>query len=88
MLKYHNCSDTIVGPSSVATVGLTWRQWLGKGVGVLLVDTPCPLWLLVTWQKRSQDRFELATLDDRTLKDLGISRSARDWEVAKPFWRA
>lgn len=88
MVRNQNCSDTIVGPSSVATVGLTWRQWLGKGLALLVADTRSLFGLLVTWQKRSQDRFELATLDERTLKDLGISRSARDWEVAKPFWRA
>ncbi|MGH6659921.1 MAG: DUF1127 domain-containing protein [Rhodospirillales bacterium] len=88
MIKNQNCNDTIDGHVPVTSAALPVRRWFGKGLALLLADAGSLFDLLLTWQKRSQDRFELATLDDRTLKDLGISRSARDWEVAKPFWRA
>lgn len=88
MIPYQNCTDTINGPSSVATPGPTWRIWLDKALELLLADTRSLFSLLTTWQKRSRQRFELASLDERTLKDLGISRAERDWEVMKPFWRA
>ncbi len=40
------------------------------------------------WQERAHQRTHIATLDDRLLKDAGISRAAVAEEVAKPFWRA
>jgi|GEM_PF-1452862 len=88
MIPYQNCSDTMEGPLPAATASFTWRQWLGKGLELLLADTRSLFGLLTTWQKRSRQRFELASLDERTLKDLGISRAERDWEAMKPFWRA
>jgi len=82
-----NCSDTIVGQLPTGTTDLNWRRWLGEGLALLAADARDLFGVLVRWQKRSQSRFELASLDERTLKDLGISRGDRDWEVAKPFWR-
>jgi uncharacterized protein YjiS (DUF1127 family) len=87
MLNYRDCNDTMHGHSTVSTADSSWRQWLRKGLALLVADTRSLFGLLVIWQKRSRQRFELATLDERTLKDLGISRAERDWEVAKPFWR-
>ena len=88
MTNYNYCNDTIDGRLAITPAERSWRRWFDDGLVLLCADARSLFGLLVTWQKRSQDRFELATLDDRTLKDLGISRSARDWEVAKPFWRA
>ena len=39
------------------------------------------------WCARSRQRRALADLDDRLLKDIGVSRSAAAREAAKPFWR-
>ena len=39
------------------------------------------------WQERAAQRAHLASLDDRLLKDLGISRDDAIQEAAKPFWR-
>jgi uncharacterized protein YjiS (DUF1127 family) len=43
--------------------------------------------VLQTWRNRSHDRKALATLDPRTLRDLGLSESQARFEANKPFWR-
>lgn len=43
--------------------------------------------LFATWQRRARDRRELASLDHRTMRDLGISPSDIRFEANKPFWR-
>lgn len=62
---------------SRATHGNIVRVWLAAIVGTLLV-----------WQERASQRHALAALDDRLLKDMGISRADVAREVGKPFWRA
>ena len=39
------------------------------------------------WRRRSKGRAQLASLDDRMLKDIGISRADADVLANKPFWR-
>lgn len=43
---------------------------------------------LLDWQERNRSRILLGRLDDRALRDMGISRADVDYETAKPFWRA
>ncbi len=43
---------------------------------------------LLLWQRRAHERHALAHLDDRILRDLGLSRAEVAWESRKPFWRA
>ena len=38
------------------------------------------------WQRRASERHHLRQLDDRMLKDIGLSRADVGGEVAKPFW--
>lgn len=49
--------------------------WMKKGVA-----------LVRRWQQLSYERRLLASLDDRTLRDVGISRSDAARESARPFW--
>jgi uncharacterized protein YjiS (DUF1127 family) len=43
--------------------------------------------VLQLWRRRSHDRQELAKLDPRSLRDLGLSEGAARFEANKPFWR-
>ncbi len=43
--------------------------------------------LLLTWQTRAFERLRLARLDDRMLKDIGMTRADVMREISKPFWR-
>jgi len=39
------------------------------------------------WRRRSRDRAELATLDHRMLRDIGLTEGEREFLANKPFWR-
>ena len=60
---------------------------LGMGMGKL----PAGLADLVAWlgrsMRRSRGRSSLTELDDRLLRDIGISRAEARRESSKPFWR-
>ncbi|WP_084462615.1 DUF1127 domain-containing protein [Oceanibaculum pacificum] len=43
--------------------------------------------LLLLWQERAGQRHHLASLDDRALRDVALSRSDIQGEIRKPFWR-
>ena len=43
---------------------------------------------LATWQERASQRYRLAELDDRMLRDVGLSRADIRREVERPFWRS
>jgi uncharacterized protein YjiS (DUF1127 family) len=40
------------------------------------------------WRSRARGRRDLAALSDRSLRDIGLSRSDALREIRKPFWRA
>jgi uncharacterized protein YjiS (DUF1127 family) len=40
-----------------------------------------------TWRARSRERRELALLDARSLRDLGLNPTSIQFEANKPFWR-
>ncbi len=40
------------------------------------------------WAARARQRHHLSALDDRLLKDIGLSRADAERESRKPFWRA
>lgn len=41
---------------------------------------------LNAWRVRHKTRVHLASLDDRTLRDIGLSRYDAYKEAEKPFW--
>ncbi|WP_395713788.1 DUF1127 domain-containing protein [Reyranella sp.] len=44
--------------------------------------------ILATWRRRAHERRELAYLDARTIRDLGLSTGEIQFEASKPFWRS
>jgi uncharacterized protein YjiS (DUF1127 family) len=47
-------------------------------------------WVFATvreWRRRSRERAQLAALDDRMLKDIGLTRGDREFLANKPFWQ-
>jgi uncharacterized protein YjiS (DUF1127 family) len=43
--------------------------------------------LLLTWRERARQRRQLRSLNDRMLRDIGITRADVLAESSKPFWR-
>ena len=39
------------------------------------------------WRRRRRERDELASLDDRMLADVGLTRGDAEFLANKPFWR-
>lgn len=42
---------------------------------------------IARWQRRAREKHELARLDWRELKDVGLSNADVQWLLDKPFWR-
>jgi uncharacterized protein YjiS (DUF1127 family) len=40
------------------------------------------------WRRRRVGRHELASLDERTLRDIGLDPGVVDYEVRQSFWRS
>ncbi len=43
--------------------------------------------LPAVWYARASARRALASLDERALKDIGVSKVDVTYEASKPFWR-
>ena len=43
--------------------------------------------MLGLWRSRARERHAFQALEDRDLRDLGLSRYDVERELAKPFWR-
>ena len=43
--------------------------------------------VLREWRQRKNARLELARLDQRILRDIGLTRLDAEYEINKPFWR-
>jgi uncharacterized protein YjiS (DUF1127 family) len=56
------------------------QQWAGDAAERALAT-------LRAWRRRARDRARLTELDDRMLKDIGITRADVDYLRNKPFWR-
>ena len=43
---------------------------------------------VAAWQERARMRRGLAAMDDRLLRDIGLTRAQAHREYDKPFWRS
>jgi uncharacterized protein YjiS (DUF1127 family) len=39
------------------------------------------------WRRRGRERAQLAALDDRMLRDIGLTHADAEFLANKPFWR-
>ena len=58
--------------------------WMGELIAAVAWHAATSL---VIWQERLRERHTLAALDDRMLRDMGLSRSDIDAETRKGFWQ-
>lgn len=56
------------------------RSAVRDGLGHMLAT-------IAEWRRRARGRAELAALDDRMLKDIGLSRGDAEFLSNKPFWK-
>ena len=81
------CIDTIDFSLVPAEAPLTWRAWFRAGARLAGREAVRLTDYLQGWRERVQQRRALMTLDDRLLKDIGLSRADVWHEYEKPFWR-
>jgi uncharacterized protein YjiS (DUF1127 family) len=46
-----------------------------------------PKRLLIEWYRCARSRRDIVLLDERTIRDLGLTPGQLKFEAAKPFWR-
>jgi uncharacterized protein YjiS (DUF1127 family) len=63
------------------------EPWLSQTWRSLNAATLHAVDAILTWRERARTRRQLLTLDDRLLKDMGITRLDAQSEAEKPFWR-
>lgn len=71
------------GQASLASVASAARL-LGHELGFLAIRA---LDGLANWHERLRERDSLRTMDDRMLKDVGLSRADIAREARKTFWQ-
>ena len=56
------------------------KRWVVKPVGRAMVR-------VLQWQERAQERQALERMDERMLKDMGLSKADVARETTKKFWQ-
>jgi uncharacterized protein YjiS (DUF1127 family) len=83
-MKQHHCTHPIGQvpglPAEPAPLGGLWLAWLASWLRHLPDD-------VLLWLERARQRRRLGGMDDRTLRDIGVSRSAAFAETRKWFWQ-
>jgi uncharacterized protein YjiS (DUF1127 family) len=84
------------GPAQPATARASARHEPAAAVPGRPVVAPRASWRLILglmvatlreWHRRRVGRRELAHLDERTLRDIGLDPGVVDYEVRQSFWR-
>jgi len=73
--------DLLLPPQSYTT----WRP--ARPAGRSIRPLSMALRVVAFWIQRARQRRALAQLDDRLLRDIGITRYEATRESEKPFWR-
>jgi uncharacterized protein YjiS (DUF1127 family) len=73
-------------------VSINWHETRGRSpqhnaVLALIDAANHVVATLREWRRRSRDRARLAELNDRMLKDIGLTRTDAEFLINKPFWR-
>ena len=76
-LRATSCYPDRVLQETPLEASLHWLRGFLSGVRTALTE----------WRRRSNSRHELARLDDRMLRDIGLTRVDAEYEINKPFWR-
>ena len=75
---------------SVKPLSRFHRRILGRAIAMVAVVMQAALVSglnrLVRWQELAVQRYTLLELDDRMLKDIGLSRADAWREARRPFW--
>ena len=66
------------------TQGLVMLGWATARVAGRIAALPD---MFYDWRRRSRTRHQLMAMDNRMLKDMGISRYDALHEGGKPFWK-
>ena len=88
----HDCMDTMTMPVAYSGTSNTtpniWKTWITAGFVLLAADVARVIDTLKVWQQRETSRKTMAYMDDRLLRNMGISREDAARESEKPFWRS
>jgi uncharacterized protein YjiS (DUF1127 family) len=75
---------TAAGRSSRIAPQIVRRRAVRRSLREVLTSV---LAMLRKWRRRSRQRAELARLDERMLRDIGVTPGDVWHEISKPFWR-
>jgi uncharacterized protein YjiS (DUF1127 family) len=89
--KQSYCIDTIsanliTSPYTGKSIMALWQEVLKATTIWLAMSLLSVAEILFIFLERNSQRKALGALDDRLLKDIGISRTAATQEADKPFW--
>lgn len=62
-------------------------EWIAAPAVPAPAASPGLLAQVRRWRRRRAERRQLARLDIRGLRDIGVTRADAQHEAAKPFWR-
>lgn len=82
-----DCTQTFPELPSGRRTLPSWKIWLGMGAAKLAHDALTLMQALAELGERRRQRRALLSLDDRILKDIGLTRADVWLEARKPPWR-
>ncbi len=85
-----DCMETnspVLSPAAAAAAAETVMVVKANGRMTVWVLVAKAVTTLLTWQRRLIERRHIREMDDRMLRDVGLSRADVEGEATKPFWR-